>query len=431
MHNVAIDLKDLGHSVSGSDDEIYNPSRERLAAKGLLPASMGWDSQRITEDIDAIILGKHAREDNPELIRAQELNLPIYSFPEYVKLNTKARQRVCVAGSHGKTSTTAMIMHVLKKASLDFDYLVGAKLEGFDKMVKLSNANIIIIEADEYPSSCIDMRAKMLHYKPNISIITGLAWDHVNIYRTYEDYKDVFRTFLTQMNDASVCFFDHTDEDLLRMMTDEAFEVKRESYGPFPIDKKGALQFEGDTFPIQIFGRHNMLNLHAAFKVCVELGLEPTFVLEALGDFTGASKRLELLHEDRDLVVYKDFAHAPSKCKATVEAVRSKYNSKKITAVYELHTFSSLTPEFIEGYAHSMEKADSAVVFFDPKALEIKRMEALDKDFVHRAFKHNNLKVVNDRESLEALMQSAKAESDVLLIMSSGNLGGIDVNNLF
>lgn len=429
MHNVAIDLKDLGHMVSGSDDEIYEPSRSRLNKYGLLPESSGWFPQNVDLSIDAIILGKHAKSDNPELAKAIELGIPIYSFPEFVKSTTRATIRVCVAGSHGKTSTTAMIMHALKAHDIDHDYLVGANLEGFDKMVRLSGSDILIIEADEYPSSSIDNRAKMLHYNPTMSIITGLAWDHVNIYKTYDDYKAVFRAFVKAMDSDAICFFDQTDAELFSMITKEVFDAKRHGYVPYMMDKKGQVILRDQRYPLQIFGRHNLLNLKAAQLVCEQLGIQEKAFLKAMYNFSGAAKRLELIHDSEKLKIYRDFAHAPSKCRATVDAVRKRYPNAKIRAIMELHTFSSLNPKFIEHYKGSMEGIDNAAVYYDNHALRMKNMDPLDPNFVYEAFGTEGLTVYNDGKSIRDFIEkTVDGGDDILLLMSSGNLGGFDIN---
>ena len=432
MHNLAIDLADLSHKITGSDDEIYEPSKSRLMRKGLLPDKIGWDENRISTDIDAIILGKHAKKDNPELLKALKLNIPIYSFPEFVNANSKATKRVSISGSHGKTSTTAMIMHVLKDNDFDFDYLVGANLKGFDKMVKISDADILIVEGDEYPSSCLDNRAKMLHYKPSIAVITGIAWDHVNIYKTYEAYKDIFRDFLKGMHQDAVCFYDQTDYDLNHLVLNESFPPKRISYSAFDLDKKGYINFNGNAYPVKIFGQHNMLNLKAAFNVCNALGVERDDFFASIATFTGAAKRLELISETENLIVYKDFAHAPSKCLATVDAVRSRYKNKSIKAILELHTFSSLDKAFIPQYKNTMNGADNAFVFFDPHAMKMKNMPLLDVDEVKACFNHDNLEVFDDVDAFKAeILASKMDETEVLLVMSSGGLGGLVLEEEF
>ncbi len=432
MHNVAIDLKELGHKISGSDDEIYEPSKRRLNDHGLLPASMGWDVERINSGLDAVILGKHAKENNPELLRAEALNIPIFSFPEFISGNSKAKTRVCIAGSHGKTSTTAIIMHVCKYCNLEFDYLVGAQLEGFHKMVKLSNAEILICEGDEYPSSALDNRAKMLHYKANISVITGLAWDHVNIYKTYESYKEAFRDFLNTMPKRGICFYDQSDLDLNHMMINEQFLPSRQSYLAFETTNNSEVLYNGNKYPIQLFGEHNMKNLRAAYLVCLELGIEESKFFEAIENYKGASKRLELIFNSELLSIYRDFAHAPSKCEATIDAIRSKYPKKRIKAVLELHTFSSLNIEFISNYKGTMNKADEAIVYYDEHAIRRKQMPDLNADLVKRLFDHNNIHVVNESQKLESLIrESSEDGTEVLLIMSSGTLSGIELSKLF
>lgn len=432
MHNLALDLFDMGHKVTGSDDEIYEPSRSRLKEKGLLPDAMGWDPDRVENGLDAIILGKHAREDNPELKKALDLGLPVYSFPEFIARFSKAKKRVCIAGSHGKTSTTGMIMHVLRKLDFDFDYLVGAQLKGFDKMVRISGAELLVTEGDEYPSSALDTRAKMLHYKADIAVITGVAWDHVNIYKTYDAYLDAFRQFLQSMPADGVCFFDQSDAVLNQMMLTESFPPERISYRAFTLNRSGKVLYKDRIYPVRIFGRHNMLNMSAAFKVCSELGIPSASFFESMADFTGASKRLELLHESDALLVYRDFAHAPSKCLATVQAVRERYPDRNIKAVLELHTYSSLDIRFIGQYKGSMDAADKAYVFYDSHALAIKKMPALDANGVFEAFGNTGLSVVTDSSRLEEILNESKTDgTQILLIMSSGALGSIQLGQLF
>jgi UDP-N-acetylmuramate: L-alanyl-gamma-D-glutamyl-meso-diaminopimelate ligase len=432
MHNVAIDLAEMSNEITGSDDEIYEPSKSRLLAKGLLPDKMGWDSNRINKDIDAIILGKHAKKDNPELLKALELGLSIYSFPEFVTSRSNAQKRVCISGSHGKTSTTAMIMHVLRLLDYDFDYLVGANLEGFDKMVKLSNSDILIVEGDEYPSSCLDDRAKMLHYNPNIAVITGMAWDHVNIYKTYDAYKDIFRSFLNGLESDAVCYYDQSDFELNHMVLNESFPPKRISYKAFDLNNKGEILFEGEKYSVKIFGNHNMLNLKAALNVCTELGVTTDQFFKCIATFTGAAKRLELVSESENLIVYKDFAHAPSKCKATVEAIRSRFPNKKVKALLELHTFSSLDKAFIPQYKDTMIEADLAFVFFDPHAMDMKNMPLLDTEEVHKHFNHSEMKVFNEKDRFkEEILASKHDGTEVLLVMSSGGLGGLSLEESF
>ncbi len=430
MHNVALDLHAMGHQISGSDDEIYEPSRSRLEEKGLLPPEIGWFPQKITTDIDAVILGKHARIDNPELIKAQELGLKIFSFPEFISKSSNASKRVCVAGSHGKTSTTAMIMHALMANEIDFDYLVGAQLAGFDKMVRISDSDILICEADEYASSALDPRPKMLHYKGNIAVITGIAWDHVNIFKTYGDYVEAFRQFLHSLEGSGVCFYDQNDEDLNTLVLKESFNVARQSYNALQLNKNSEVVIGENVYPVQVFGKHNMLNMHAAYLVCRELGLNEEQFFNSMENFRGAAKRLQLVREENP-IVYRDFAHAPSKCLATVNAVRSRYPDKKIKAILELHTYSSLDSKFIVQYENSMNNADSAIVFYDKHAMQIKRMPDLDAEKVKTAFAHDDIEVSSDAAMVEAAIKDSFEDgTDVLLIMSSGALGGLNIDEI-
>lgn len=430
MHNLAIDLKDLGHLVTGSDDEIYEPSRSRLAKYGLLPIEFGWFPEKITADIDVIILGKHARLGNPELEKAQSLNISIQSFPEFISTSSKATTRICVAGSHGKTSTTSMIMFVLKDLGFEFDYLVGASIEGFEKMVKLSGADILVVEADEYPSSCIDDDAKMLHYNPTISVITGVAWDHVNIYKTYESYLEIFERFLAKMDDQSVCYFDQTDDELVNLVVNKKWACLRKGYFGLPADSKSRIKHDGQEFQFAVFGKHNMLNLNAAMLICRKLGISDAEFYTSAIRFKGASKRLELMLSNEKIKIYRDFAHAPSKCKATVKAILDRYPKSKITAVLELHTFSSLSKEFVPQYKNALEGIAKSAVYYDNHALKMKKMAALDKPFVYESFGTKQTEIINDPDELLQFINQTKGDgTDILLLMSSGNLGGFDLNN--
>lgn len=431
MHNVAMDLKDMGHDVSGSDDEIYEPSKSRLFEAGLLPKSVGWDPKRITDDIDLIILGKHAREGNPELQKAIELKIPIKSFPEFISEASKATKRICISGSHGKTTTTSMVMHALKYYSYDFDYLVGANLEGFDKMVKVSNADILVIEGDEYPSSCLDNKAKMLHYNPTVAVITGVAWDHVNIYKTYDDYLEIFDSFLTDLAPDASCFFYQDDESLLELILHGNYNCKLRSYLPFPTTEAGASTYKDQIYDISVFGVHNLANMKAAALACESIGIPIVDFLKAIKSFKGASKRLELIKDSTEIIIYKDFAHAPSKCKASCEAIKSKFPNRKRIGLLELHTFSSLTPSFIKEYKNTMDALDEAYVFFDPHAVRMKQMDALDPIFVHDAFNHSNLKVIQSASDLKFVLESLNhRDNSCFLLMSSGNVGGLNVSDI-
>lgn len=428
MHNLALALLEQGDHVTGSDDEIFEPSRSRLDSAGLLPESMGWDANRITSDLDAVILGMHAREDNPELLRAKELNLPIYSYPEYLFERTKDKTRVVIAGSHGKTTITSMILHVLHYHDREEDYMVGAQLEGFKTMVSLTDeAEFAVLEGDEYLSSPIDRRPKFHLYHPNIALISGIAWDHINVFPTFEDYLDQFKIFLTTMERGGALVYNADDPAVKKLVEEDATEIKK-----FPYHKPDYRVENGQCIlstpfgdvPLQIIGEHNLLNLEGARWMCLEMGVQEDEFYEAIASFTGASKRLELLAQTDTTVVYKDFAHAPSKVKATVSAVKETYPDKKVVACLELHTFSSLNPDFLPSYAGAMDACDEALVYFNPKAVAHKKLPPLDGDIVAGAFGRSDIQVITDAEMVLDQLKSEKANETIYLLMSSGNFDG-------
>lgn len=430
MHNLALALHENGHHVSGSDDEIYEPSRSRLEKAGLLPSEMGWSTDRISTDIDAIVLGMHARVDNPELIRAQELGLRIYSYPEYVARQAEDKKRIVIAGSHGKTTTTSIIMHVLRLQDMDFDYLVGAQIKGYDRMVRLSDAPLIILEGDEYLSSPIDRSPKMLHYKPHLAVLTGVAWDHINVFPTEADYNRQFELFVDTIEDGGALYY-YADDQVLEDIVGRTREsISCVGYHGLDV-KDGQFSYDGSVYPIQLFGEHNYQNIHASYHICSELGVSGSAFFKALATFTGAARRLELMHEkdgDRGLV-YLDFAHAPSKVKATVQALVSS-TDRPVHAVFELHTFSSLNKDFLPTYRHTMNPAHKAAVYYDAHTIEMKRMPPLDPSFVKESFGREDLVVLTDKKSLEAYVSSIDRTTHDVLMMSSGKFGGIDVKSL-
>ncbi len=428
MHNLAIALHLGGDQVTGSDDEIFEPSRSRLAKHGLLPAQMGWESSRITTDLDAIILGMHAREDNPELLKAKELGLSIYSYPEYLYERTKDKTRVVIAGSHGKTTITSMILHVLHYHGRHEDYMVGAQLEGFETMVSLEeDTDFAVLEGDEYLSSPIDRRPKFHLYKPNIALLSGIAWDHINVFPTYEDYLDQFRIFLTQMEKGGALVYNADDPEVKKLVENDSTEIKKFAYQtPSYRVEDGVCILEthfGDV-PLQIFGKHNLSNLEGARWICLEMGIQEDEFYEAISSFTGASQRLEMLEKSADTSVFKDFAHAPSKVKATVQATVDTYPEAKVVACLELHTFSSLNPDFLPGYAGTLDSAAEAIVYFNPKAVAHKKLPELGEDTVAQAFGRSDLRVVTHSESVLDTLISEKGEKTVYLIMTSGNFDG-------
>ncbi len=415
MHNIAIALKKAGHDITGSDDEIYNPSRDRLEKYGLLPDEMGWNQNNISEDIDFIILGMHAREDNPELIKAKKMGIKIYSYPEFIYNHSINKKRIVVGGSQGKTTTTSMIMWVLKKLNFEFDYLVGGNVEGFDLMVKLSDAPIIVLEGDEYLSSAIDRRPKFHLYKPHIAVLTGVDWDHMNVFPTLENYIEQFSIFINSIEENGSLIWYKNDKILNDILADSKNKnnLKRVGY-----DKVSS------AHNLQVFGNHNLSNLNAALLVCQELGISEKDFFEAVSDFKGTEKRLQKIYEDENIVKFLDFAHAPAKLKATIDAVRKEYPNRKLYAFYELHTYSSLNKKFLPQYENTMENADFPTVLYNSHTLEMKKMPSLDKQEVKRAFGQNDLVVFDNSDEFQKYISQIDENNSVFLFMSSGTFGG-------
>lgn len=431
MHQLALALHRQGHQVTGSDDEINDPAKNNLKEAGILPETNGWFPEKITADLDAIVLGMHARADNPELLAARALNIPIYSFPEYVYEVSKNKKRVVVAGSHGKTSITSMIMHVLQHEKIDFDYLVGAKLEGFAQSVKLSEAPVIILEGDEYPASVIEKKPKIFFYHPHISVLSGIAWDHINVFPTYENYCSQFIQYLQGMKEGAELYYNAEDPEVRRIVEIAAAHLKAEAYMTHQFhyeDATAVLTTENGDVPVSIFGRHNLLNLNAALKVCLSLGVRKENFYKAIATFTGAARRLEKIAEKENLLVFRDFAHAPSKLKATLDAVKEAMPTRRVIACFELHTFSSLNEQFLSEYRHSMDAADISIVFFSHHALQMKGLPRLDKQIVHSYFQRPDLLVIDDKNELEQKVKDLLADKNgqtCLLLMSSGTFDGI------
>jgi UDP-N-acetylmuramate: L-alanyl-gamma-D-glutamyl-meso-diaminopimelate ligase len=427
MHNMALALHHKGYHISGSDDAIFSPSKERLEKQHLLPEKMGWFPEKITSNLDAIILGMHARIDNPELKRAKELNIPIFSYPEYIYEQSKNKKRIVIGGSHGKTSITAMILHVLQNLKIDCDYMVGAQLEGFDTMVKLThNTPIIILEGDEYLSSPIDRRPKFHLYKPHIAVLSGIAWDHINVFPTFEIYVDQFRIFKNMITETLI----YCSEDKeLNELTKEDSKCKLVSYStPNHEIYDGITSVENTE--LLIFGNHNLQNLNAARLVCNELGVSDRDFFTQISTFKGASNRLELVTKTKTSSVYKDFAHSPSKLKATSSAMKKQFKNRKLVACMELHTFSSLNEEFLKQYKGCMDEPDTAIVYFSPEAIAHKKLEEITKEQVHSAFDRESLIVFTDSKKLEEYLKSLNWENTNLLMMSSGTFEGMEFKNL-
>ena len=427
MHNLALALHHKGYKISGSDDAIFSPSKERLLKYNLLPKEMGWFPEKITKNLDSIILGMHARIDNPELIKAKELGIPIYSYPEYIFEQSKNKKRVVIGGSHGKTSITAMILHVLQNLNIDCDYMVGAQLEGFDTMVKLTHqAQIIILEGDEYLSSPIDRRPKFHLYHPHIAVLSGIAWDHINVFPTFEMYVDQFRIFKNMVEETLI--YCEEDEELHKL-TKEKVKCKLVPYST-PEHKiiEGVTSVEGTE--LLIFGNHNLQNLNAAKLVCNELEISDTDFYKEISTFKGASNRLELVRKTNTSAVYKDFAHSPSKLKATSSAMKKQFQERKLVACMELHTFSSLKEEFLKQYTGCMDEPDTAIVYFSPEAIAHKKLEPISKEQVHTAFGRENLLVFTNSIELEEYLKSLNWNNKNLLMMSSGTFDGIEFGEL-
>lgn len=431
MHQLAIALKRKGYQVTGTDDEIFEPAKSNLQREGLLPGSFGWNPGMITADLDAVILGMHAKADNPEIQKAKELGLKIYSFPEYIYQESRNKVRVAVGGSHGKTTTTSMIMHVLKQTGLLFDYLVGAKLDGFDQSVNITDAPVIVCEADEYPASVLEKRPKFHFLFPQVAILTGIAWDHINVFPTFEFYLEQFTIFINKIEPGGMLIYNETDpvlKDLVEL--NERQDIRYQPYNlPQHTISNGVTTVQiGDAVgQLKVFGDHNLLNLHAAWYACKQLGVNEHDFIQAISSFTGASKRLELMAQNAQTIVYRDFAHAPSKVKATIEAVKQQYPERKLIAVLELHTYSSLNEAFMKEYNGAMEKADEAVVFYAKHALELKRMPDLPKEKVTEGFNKKGLVVINDKNELGTWLQQQDFNNANLLLMSSGNYDGLDI----
>jgi UDP-N-acetylmuramate: L-alanyl-gamma-D-glutamyl-meso-diaminopimelate ligase len=427
MHNMALALYHKGFKVSGSDDAIFEPSKTRLDKHGLLPTKMGWFDEKITSDLDAIILGMHARIDNPELVKAKELGIPILSYPEYIYEQSKNKKRVVIGGSHGKTSITAMILHVLQNLNMDCDYMVGAQLEGFDTMVKLSHkAPIIILEGDEYLSSPIDKRPKFHLYKPHIAVLSGIAWDHVNVFPTFEMYVDQFRIFKNMVTDTLIYC---SEDEHLKTLTKEETKCKLIPYSTPKHSIENGITTVGNT-ELLIFGNHNLQNLNAAKLVCKELGVSNDDFYIQIATFKGASKRLELIKKTESSTIYTDFAHSPSKLKATSSAMKKQFTNRRLIACMELYTFSSLNEEFLQQYAGSMDEPDTAIVYFSPEAIAHKKIEPITKEQVLTAFGREDLLVFTNSKELEKYLKALDWKNQNLLMMSSGTFDGMEFGKL-
>lgn len=434
MHNLALSMVAKGYQVTGSDDEIYEPSRTRLENAGILPKEKGWFPEKIHSSLDGIILGMHARIDNPELQKAKDLNIPVFSFPEFIYEQSKDKKRVVISGSHGKTSITSMVLHVLKYHQKDFDYLVGAQIEGFDLMVKLSEAPVIIIEGDEYLTSPLDRRPKFFHYNHDILLMSGIAWDHFNVFPTFEFYKEQFEK-LVDMTPSNGYFIYCAEDPHVNELGQKA-KGKINNLIPYiahPYKVKDGTTYliiDSREIGISVFGEHNLQNLQGALEICRSLGLSKEDFYTAIQEFKGAAKRQEVLAKSGNSILYRDFAHAPSKLEATVKAVKNQFPERKLIAVQELHTYSSLNKEFVHNYANTFDQADVAVIYLNPKAVSLKMLELMDEQTLRDAFKRNDLKLFTEIDKLKSFLESQDYQQTNLLLMSSGNYDDMDLSQL-
>lgn len=430
MHNLALALHEKGYQVTGSDDTIFDPSKSRLQARGLLPEKFGWFPEKLNHEIDAVILGMHAKPDNPELTRAKELGLTIYSYPEFLYEQSKDKTRVVIGGSHGKTTITSMILHVMQYHEKDVDYMVGAQLEGFETMVKLTEeADFIVLEGDEYLSSPIDRRPKFHLYKPNIALISGIAWDHINVFPTYENYVEQFSIFVDQVTNGGAMIYNEEDPEVKRVVEESTNPIKKYPYQtPSYTVEAGTtlLETPEGPMPVEVFGKHNLNNLEGARWICQLMGVDADDFYEAIASFKGASKRLEKLKETATSVAFKDFAHSPSKVKATTNAMKNQYPDRRLLACLELHTYSSLNPEFLKEYKGALDAADTAVVFYSPHAVEIKKLDPISSQQIAEAFQRDDLVIFTEPSEFKKYLFSQSMSNTSLLLMSSGNYGGLD-----
>lgn len=434
MHNLAIALCKKGYRVTGSDDEIFEPAKSRLERYGLLPEKIGWNPDLIDENVNAVILGMHAKEDNPELLKAKQLGLKIYSYPEYLYELSNSKIRIVVGGSHGKTSITAMILHALQALNIKTDYMVGAMLEGFEVMVKVEDdSKYMVLEGDEYLSSTLDRRPKFHLYKPDIAIINGIAWDHINVFPTFENYVEQFKIFADKIETGGRLIYFDKDENIRNIAANSREDIKKMPYEglDFKVENgKTIVLNNGKEYPMLVFGRHNMINMNAAMLVCESLGVSNDRFLEVMQSFKGAAKRLELVACDDTKAIYTDFAHSPSKLKATIEAVKEQYPNRKLVACMELHTFSSLSKNFLEQYKDCMNGADVALVYYNHHAIELKRLEELSMELVAQAFGKEGLVVTTDSAEVERFVRQNAGDDTNILMMSSGNFGGVNIKQL-
>ena len=426
MHNLAIALKLKGFSITGSDDAINDPSRSRLKKYNLLPQKEGWFSERITSDIDAVVLGMHAKDDNPELLKAREIGLKIYSYPEFIFNQSKDKIRIVIGGSHGKTSITSLVLHVLSTLNIESDYMVGAQLDGFEVMVKLTDTSkYIVLEGDEYLSSALDLRPKFHLYKPHIALISGIAWDHINVFKTFENYLKQFEIFIYSIEKNGTLVYNELDPELKKLVSSNKSNL---NYIPYSIPKHkiidgvSFIDVNNRLYRLKIFGDHNLQNISGALNICKALGVESEDFYNAITSFNGASNRLELVYKSSETIIFKDFAHSPSKVKATTEAVHKQFPNRKLISFFELHTYSSLNPLFLEKYRDTLKHSDECYIYYSEKNMRIKRLEPIDSELIIRSFNHSSLTVIDNYEKLNKKIYDLDLSNSVLLMMSSSSI---------
>ena len=434
MHNLAIALKLKGYSITGSDDTINDPSKSRLKKYNLLPEKEGWFSDKISSDIDAVVLGMHAKDDNPELLKAREIGLKIYSYPEFIFNQSKDKIRIVIGGSHGKTSITSLVLHVLSTLNIESDYMVGAQLDGFEVMVKLTETSkYIVLEGDEYLSSALDPRPKFHLYKPHIALISGIAWDHINVFKTFENYLKQFEIFINSIEKNGTLVYNELDPELKKLVSSNKSNL---NYIPYSIPKHkiidgiSFIDFNNELYRLKIFGDHNLQNISGALNICKALGVESQDFYKAITSFNGASNRLELVYQSSDTIIFKDFAHSPSKVKATTEAVRKQFPNRKLISFFELHTYSSLNPLFLEKYRDTLKHSDECYIYYSEKNMKIKRLKPIDSELIIKSFNHSSLNVIDNYEKLNEKINDLDLSNSVLLMMSSGKFGGLDFNKI-
>ena len=434
MHNLAIALKLKGFSITGSDDAINDPSRSRLKKYNLLPQKEGWFSDKITSDIDAVVLGMHAKDDNPELLKAREIGLKIYSYPEFIFNQSKDKIRIVIGGSHGKTSITSLVLHVLSTLNIESDYMVGAQLDGFEVMVKLTDTSkYIVLEGDEYLSSALDLRPKFHLYKPHIALISGIAWDHINVFKTFENYLKQFEIFINSIEKNGTLVYNELDPELKKLVSSNKSNL---NYIPYSIPKHkiidgiSFIDINNRLYRLKIFGDHNLQNISGALNICKALGVESEDFYNAITSFNGASNRLELVYKSSETIIFKDFAHSPSKVKATTEAVHKQFPNRKLISFFELHTYSSLNPLFLEKYRDTLKHSDECYIYYSEKNMRIKRLEPIDSELIIRSFNHSSLTVIDNYEKLNKKIYDLDLSNSVLLMMSSGKFGGLDIDKI-